>query len=237
MTAAVRPRDEVEAAVCAALDTVLDPELDESLASLGFVQVEVGSVGDVRVGLRLPTYWCAANFAYLMADDVREAVGAVPGVTSVEVRLGDHFAAEEVTAGVRAVRSFDEAFAELADGGGLEPLRRLFLGKAFTMRQERLLRALLRRGHSFEQLAGMRLGDVPEVEELTAYLERRRRLGLPFDPDSHLALMPGGRPLGAEELASWIHRARATRVSLESNASLCQALLRSRYEKTAEVSR
>src|SRR5207244_4048502 len=135
-----------EAAVLAALDTVMDPELDESLIKLGFVRAELLEGGRVRIEFRLPTYWCAPNFAYLMAGDACEAVRAVEGVREVELRLTDHFAGDEVTAGAGEGRTFDEAFAELADGGGLEELRRLFWAKSFTMRQPRLRRALLARG-------------------------------------------------------------------------------------------
>ena len=47
-----------------ALSTVRDPELDEPITSLGFVTAAVMSAaGDVQVRLRLPTYFCAPNFA------------------------------------------------------------------------------------------------------------------------------------------------------------------------------
>src|SRR5438105_11541848 len=139
-------RADVEAAVMAALDTVMDPELDESLVSLRFIRAEVGDGGRVRIELRLPTYWCAPNFAYLMAADARDAVSAVDGVREVEFHLLDHFAGEEVTAGIEGGRTFDEAFCELADGGGLDGLRHLFMAKSFTVRQERPLRNLMAAG-------------------------------------------------------------------------------------------
>lgn len=155
----------------------------------------------------------------------------------VEIRLRDHFAEDEVTSGVHEGRTFDEAFAELTDGGGLEALRRLFWAKSFTMRQERLLRALLARGATEDDLAAMTLGQVPGCEELGRYLEHRRRLGLPADAGAPLAIMPGGRPIGAGELAAYLRRARATRVGMEFNASLCSGLLETRYPDTAEVHR
>ena len=53
-----------------ALETVRDPELDEPITSLGFVAAcTVSSDGDAQVRLRLPTYFCAPNFAYLMVAD------------------------------------------------------------------------------------------------------------------------------------------------------------------------
>jgi metal-sulfur cluster biosynthetic enzyme len=215
-----------------ALDAVMDPELDQSLVALGFVSAEVLEGGHVRIELRLPTYWCAPNFAYLMAGDAREAVAAVPGVREVELHLRDHFAEGEVTAGVGEGRTFDEAFAELADGGGLEDLRRLFWAKSFTMRQERLLRALLARGATEADLAEMRLGQVPDSEELRLYLQRRRRLGVRTDAGAPLAVMPGGRAIPADELAGYLRRARSTRVGMEFNSSLCRGLLETRYPDT-----
>ena len=79
------------AEVWARLESVIDPELDESVTELGFVTgVEVDVGGDVKVDFRLPTYWCAANFAFLMADDMRIAVAALPWVEKVTVGLGEH---------------------------------------------------------------------------------------------------------------------------------------------------
>ncbi len=66
----------------AALDTVRDPELDEPITSLGFVAVvhRLPPVARRRSRLRLPTYFCAPNFAYLMVADAYDAVAALPGV-------------------------------------------------------------------------------------------------------------------------------------------------------------
>ena len=73
----------------AALETVRDPELDEPITSLGFVaSCAVSAAGDAQVRLRLPTYFCAPNFAYLMVADAYDVVSALPGVRRVEVVLG-----------------------------------------------------------------------------------------------------------------------------------------------------
>ena len=79
-----------EQAVLAALRTVTDPELDESLVELGFVDSVRINGGDVAIVLRLPTFWCAPNFAYLMAVDARDATLRLPGVRQVHVALKDH---------------------------------------------------------------------------------------------------------------------------------------------------
>ena len=67
---------EREADVRRALARVDDPELDEPVTDLRFIErVEIDAAGAVSIGFRLPTYWCAANFAFLMADDMRREVG------------------------------------------------------------------------------------------------------------------------------------------------------------------
>ena len=103
--------------VLARLDRVQDPELDESVTSLGFVTgVSVSDDGRVEIGFRLPTYWCAANFAFLMADDMRTEVGRLPWVSGVGVVLGEHMYAETINAAMQRGQSFQEAFAAEADG-------------------------------------------------------------------------------------------------------------------------
>lgn len=217
-------------AVTAALDAVTDPELDRSLVELGFAGAAVDGAGHVTVELRLPTFWCAPNFAYLMVQDAHDAVARVPGVESVSVRLLDHFAADEITSGVARGRSFDDAFDELADGGGLDALRRLFHVKAFTARQEPLLRRLLREGRSPAEVAAMRVGDLGDADlDGREYLEKRERLGLSVDPTAPLAVRPNGLPVAAGDLLPYLDRARVTRVSVEANTAFCSSMLATRY--------
>ncbi|MGH2494934.1 MAG: iron-sulfur cluster assembly protein, partial [Ktedonobacteraceae bacterium] len=47
-----------------AIADVLDPELDESLVKLGFIDRVQVNGADVSITFKLPTYWCAPNFAY-----------------------------------------------------------------------------------------------------------------------------------------------------------------------------
>src|ERR1700723_4335327 len=106
-------------AVLAALSTVRDPELDEPVTTLGFVaSCTVSAGGRATVRLRLPTYFCAPNFAYLMVADAYDAVSVLPGVRRAAVVLEDHFASDAINDGVAAqagfVQSFDaEAVSEL----------------------------------------------------------------------------------------------------------------------------
>src|ERR1700739_2616300 len=86
-----------------AIHSIIDPELDESIVDLGFIQSLTISRPrlapfnqnrfDVRLGFRLPTYWCAANFAFIMAEDLRERIAQLPWVNEVRVELADHFTA------------------------------------------------------------------------------------------------------------------------------------------------
>src|ERR1700751_3478962 len=82
-------------AILERLAQVLDPELDESILDLGFVRSLQLHSRHASVALPLPTSWCAVNFAYMMADDVRSALLSVEGIRQVVVGLGDHCAAAE----------------------------------------------------------------------------------------------------------------------------------------------
>src|SRR5258708_23383491 len=105
------------ARVLAALDAVRDPELDEPITSLGFVAAcTVSAEGDAQVRLRLPTYFCAPNFAFLMVADAYDAASSVPGVLRAEVVLEDHFASDAINGGGAARGGFARSFD--GEGGG-----------------------------------------------------------------------------------------------------------------------
>ncbi|WP_308198031.1 iron-sulfur cluster assembly protein, partial [Saccharopolyspora soli] len=224
MTAAV----DLVSEVWRALGTVVDPELDEPITDLRFV-VDCEVVGAaVRVDLRLPTYFCAPNFAYLMVSDAHDAVAAIPGVDRVSVRLLDHFAAAEINAGVSAGGGFDAAFPGLA-AGELDELRKTFLRKAHLAFQEKLASRLLASRTTREELVRLRLGDLGEGRELDELRRRRRQLGLPADDEAPLLVDDDGAPMTAEELPVRLRFARTTRVSIEANAGWCRGLLATRY--------
>ena len=216
--------------VLTALATVRDPELDEPITSLGFVaSCAVSAAGDAQVRLRLPTYFCAPNFAFLMVADAYDAVAGTPGVRSAEVVLEDHFAADPINAGVAAqagfVRSFDgEAVAELHE------LRAAFLRKAVMAGTDLVCRPLLAAGTTPEQLRLMALRDVPPSAELTRLRQRRAQLGLPAGDEAPLLIDPvTGDPVADEAVPLHLRRARATRTGIEANSSICSGMLRFRY--------
>jgi metal-sulfur cluster biosynthetic enzyme len=217
-------------AVLAALDTVRDPELDEPLTSLGFVSsctVSAEGVADVR--LRLPTYFCAPNFAFLMVADAYEAVSAVAGVRQTQVVLEDHFASDEINRGVAARAGFVDSFDGLAETE-LGQLRVDFLRKAMLAATDRVARPLAAGGTTPEQFATMTLGDVPESPARERLRARRAELGLPAQDDAPLLVdAVTGEAIGAQALPLHLRRARLTGVSLEANSGVCRGLLRERY--------
>jgi metal-sulfur cluster biosynthetic enzyme len=221
---------DVAGAVRAALATVRDPELDEPVTDLGFVaSCEVSPDGHARVRLRLPTYFCAPNFAYLMVADAYDAVSAVPGIRSAEVILEDHFAAGAINAGVAARAGFTGTFGAEA---AAEPdeLRAAFLRKAVLAGTDLACRPLLAAGAGPAELAGLRLGDVPPSPELDRLRQRRAELGLPAGDGAPLVIDPvTGAGVPAAQLPLHLRRARVTRAGVEASASMCSGMLRFRY--------
>jgi metal-sulfur cluster biosynthetic enzyme len=217
-----------EAALLAALSRVRDPELDEPITDLGFVSELRVDGARVHARLRLPTYFCAPNFAYLMVADARAALAAVPGVEGAHVRLDDHYASEEINGGVGEQRDFEAAFPGEADDD-LSELRSIFDRKAFVVRQERLSQALVAAGRPPETLVELSLDDLPDLPETTTYLERRAALGLDLSAGSPFLLRPNGEPIAADDAPRQLRFARTVRVSIEANGDLCRGLLRTRY--------
>ena len=218
------------AAVLAALEVVRDPELDEPVTSLGFIaSCTVSPDGVAEVRLRLPTYFCAPNFAFLMVADAYDAVSAVAGVRRAEVVLVDHFAADEINRGVAARSGFVGCFDGLA-AAELDELRADFLRKAVLAGADRVCRPLLAAGKSTDDLARLTLGEVPPSADRERLRDRRAELGLPSDDDSPLLIdSTTGAAIGAQELPLQLRRARLTRVSMEANGAVCRGLLRERY--------
>src|SRR2546430_13462534 len=149
-----------EAEIWTCLQGVTDPELDESVTELNFItKVDVGPGNRVHIEFRLPTYWCAANFSFLMADDMRRAVGALDWVEGVSVVLGEHMYADKINAGLAKGLSFQETFGVEADGS-LDDLRRTFLVKAFQRRQAALLNHLAGVGYSPATIVSLTLTEL-----------------------------------------------------------------------------
>ena len=231
------------------LEKVLDPELDEPILKLGFVKSIEAESDHLTIELHLPTYWCAPNFSYMMAEDTRRELLTVGGIHDVTVRLKDHFAAGTIEAGVNAGKSFPQAFPEEASED-LCQLSDLFLRKGYIRRQERLLQNLRKAGLSFEEIALLRIGDlyfeaesyrirrndgqvcdVGEAEVARQYFQRRAEMELDCSPAAPLIIDLRGREVTAEKLEKYLIRARTVRVSLQANGSFCAAVLAARKGK------
>jgi metal-sulfur cluster biosynthetic enzyme len=218
-----------EAAVLDALSGVRDPELDEPITDLKFVADLRVAEDAVDVRLRLPTPFCAPNFAYLMVADAREAVLSVPGVQRARVTLDDHHASSEINAGMADERGFSGTFPGETEGESLNELRAIFRRKSFVARQERLCRALLAEGYTPAQLARMRLEEVPASEAKVKYLSRREELGLDVSAGASLVVDPDGTKVPEDAVVEHLRFARITRISIEGNAGMCRGLLATRY--------
>jgi metal-sulfur cluster biosynthetic enzyme len=215
--------------VLAALGEVRDPELDEPITSLGFVaSASLSPDGDAEVHLRLPTYFCAPNFAYLMVADAYEAVSTLDGVRTTVVVLDDHFASDAINTGVAAQAGFARSF----DGeavGELHQLRTDFLRKAVMAGTDQVCRTLT------VPPFGVRLGDVAASPALQRLRDRRAQLGLPVTDDSPLLIDPvTGLAVPVEAVPLHLRKARVTRTSLEANGSICRGMLQHRYTEPQE---
>ncbi|PZN12741.1 MAG: hypothetical protein DIU69_02620 [Bacillota bacterium] len=248
------PADSREGQVYRQLARVYDPELDRPLTELGFIAGVGIHGGTVTVEFRLPTFWCAANFAYMMAAGIREQVLALPWVERVEVRLRDHFFADEINRGINQGLSFRDAFPDLATGD-LEELWEAFRVKAFLRRQERLIRWLLDQGWDESAILGLRMADLerldgadpaatgegghgtgtgsgsapPGADVARQYLEALRERGLLRSPDAPALVDPGGAPIRREDFPSYRRHAARTRLAMEFNTAFCRGLLETRY--------
>ncbi len=234
------------------LDQVLDPELDEPILELGFVRSVELHGGHADIALHLPTSWCAVNFAYLMAEDVRRALLGVEAVREVTVHLGDHCAAAEIEAAVNAGRSFADAFPG-EGAGSLAALRATFQRKGFLIRQQRLLRELREAGLAAAAICALRLADIAVRDGaivlrdpgpapfpsgsgtiLQRYLQRRTELGFDCSPAAALIIDLDGRPFAPERLQAHYEAARTMRIALEANGSFCHALMARASGEAAE---
>lgn len=221
--------------VLARLARVTDPELDESVTELGFVTgVTIDASDRVTVGFRLPTYWCAANFAFLMADDMRREISDIPWVRGIGVELGEHMYAETINRAMTLGQPFQEAFGAEADGD-LDAVRRIFLVKAFQRRQLAVLDNLVAGGRTIEALLATTIGavralaaDAEGLRLIERYLERRSVVG-PAEDDDLAFVDIDGHAVALADFTAHRRTLRRVAVNGEFNGALCRGLLAARY--------
>jgi len=228
------PNEERLAEVRAALDAVTDPELDQSVVDLDFIAAMEVEGDRVAVAFRLPTYWCSAGFAWIMAEDMRAALLRLPWVRKAEVRLVDHFAAGRINQGVAAGAGFEAAFGAEA-AGDLAALRETFRRKAFLGRMSALIEALRQTGMADAAIAALTLAELvarPVDAGLVArYLALRALYGGPAEEGDAAFRTPDGTAIA--DLGTWLRDIRMTRRSVEANGEMCRILLKGRNDGAA----
>jgi metal-sulfur cluster biosynthetic enzyme len=214
----------------AALGAVVDPELDEPITDLGFVRSLLITGRDVEVHLRLPTSFCAPNFAYLMASDAKDVLVALDWTDQVVVELDDHHDSDIINAGLAADAGYQATFGHEAEDN-LDDLRLTFQRKAHTAAMERCLTQLVRSDPSrpVASLGEVRLRELPDDETTRALLRRRTALGLPTAADALVMVDHHGHGYAPEDVPIGLRRARSTRISIDGMAHFCRGLLRTRY--------
>lgn len=224
--------------VTAALCTVRDPEIDEAINELKFI-TNVEIFGDaVTVHFRLPTFWCPANFAFMMAEDMRKAVLSLTWVKQFNIRLNDHFAAGEISEGISNGRSFRAIFPNEA-GNDIAKTRHNFAEKSFLVRQRNLLKALRRKQGSEFDLSSLTLGDLKRFDYekeffqlIDSYLVMRTLLGLPDAPCDRLVVSADGSPISSENFEYHLRHIRGVDVSARSAGAMCKILQAARFDGT-----
>ena len=227
-------------AVMAALDTVMDPELDESVAAMGFIEAVTVEGRRADITFRLPTFWCSANFAFLMASDMRLAVEQVPAIETARVRLVDHFAAGKINRGVAEGRGFAEVFAGEAHTD-LAEIRQAFGERAFLGRQEKLLRALVARvgvevalATTVAGLERLTCDDDPEFRAaaLRYVALRRHEVDGTTGAAPAFITLAGARVTPADYVAH-LRTLRRIKGAAEANAEMCRLYLEARISHPA----
>ena len=231
---------DLETEVWACLARVNDPELDEPLTELGFVErVAVTDDQRVEVGFRLPTYWCSPNFAFLMAFGIRREIETLDWVQGFRVELYDHCFGDQVNEGVNNGRAFNEVFAEYCDGANLDAVAEKFLAKGFDRRQEAVLVELRSHGLSAEQIVSMTLSEFDRtafrndeaIKQKPRYRELLLSRKLAERPEDPAFLTWGGQTLTVGTLPQHLDRLRLTRLNMEFNGAMCRDLAATRYKE------
>lgn len=233
-------KDELEIEIWECLDHVTDPELDEPVTDMGFIElIDVCDARTVKVEFRLPTYWCSPNFAFLMAFGIRRQILSLPWVHSVDVQLNDHCFGDKVNEGVNSGRDYSEVFAEYCDGADLEEVVEKFQNKAFQRRQETVLLGLQQLGKTpfqivtmtLEQLQKQQFGEGDESLQKPRYLDLLLHKGLAEKPTDPAFCTWEGTPINEDDLKDHLGRLRSTRINMEFNGALCRGLQKTRYKE------
>jgi hypothetical protein len=207
---------------------------------MGFVErADIAADGTVTIGFRLPTYWCSPNFAFLMLDDIRNALDRLSWSPVYQVTLHDHMFADEVNTGIAEGRSIAEIFGALAEQTDLEALREKFREKAFKRRQEAVILDLRTLGIADSEIVRMTLATFDAIIAGTGQEGRRRRRYRQALIQRWPAIAPrdaiivdyDGGSITREALPAYLADLRSVRINMEFNGALCRGLKHTRYKE------
>lgn len=222
------------------LENVNDPELDEPVTAMGFIErAEISADGTVDLGFRLPTYWCSPNFAFLMLDDVRRALDALSWSPTYRITLHDHMFAEEVNKGIAEGKDFAGIFGSLAEEATLHELREKFRLKAYQRRQEAVILDLRAMGLTDGDIVDLTLATFDALEfdgeEALNHKARFRQALLLRWQGLHaqdpILVDYDGRRIAADALPAHLANLRSVRINMEFNGALCRGLKGTRYKE------
>ncbi len=89
-------------AVRKAAGSTRDPEIRRSLTELGLLDEVQIEDGQVIVQFHLTSPLCPTKFATSIGQEIRRRVEAIPGVTSCQVILRDHFLRDKIQERINA---------------------------------------------------------------------------------------------------------------------------------------
>ena len=197
-------------------------------------EVKIDENDRVQIDFQLPTYWCAPNFAFLMASDIRDAVSELDWVADVTVRLVDHFSAELINRGVARKQDFRDAFPGETDDD-LSALRQKFLGQAYERRQELLLKHLFERGYDPTSVLCLRLSDLlslaldqPGNALRTLYLFVWRKIHPDAGEEAIAFTTSEGTPVDPRDSKGYLRKIAGARRNAAFNGFICRSLLAER---------
>jgi metal-sulfur cluster biosynthetic enzyme len=188
------------------VDRVHDPELDQSIVELEYIDSVTIDDGHVTVAFVLPTAWCSPAFAWMMATGIRDEVGGLPGVEAVRRKLDEK---------ARFARQF-AAMTALQDAG-LDPAQLTALTRAdldLSFAADRAAVAVR---------DGALSVTVPR-EPLADYLEKARATGLVTDGSDSLFADRESEPLSPDGFEAVRRDARVARSNIEGQATICASL-------------
>lgn len=220
----------VTSEVLEVLGEVYDPEVDRPVTEMGFIRSVTEDDIGIRIQMQLPQYFCAPNFTWLMADDVRRAAERVVGVGRVRVDIADHFESDRIGDGVSTGREFTGSFGAEAERD-LDALRDRFRRKTFLIRQEQVCKEAEAAGVEADSLTVLELVDIGclDLPSFGRYLTTREELGISCRHDDPFLVAADGCPVDPERLRVHRRSAQVMAVSFEGNGHLCSALLAERY--------